>query len=288
MTANQIAYAKHLEESRHNRVSERHEHADVQTRRMGAETNWFAAQAKASNDSRVTDESIRHNRATEDYNRWQTQFTTAELTRHNQAMENVQYLNALESQRHNQEQERTQFYSANALREFQLNQSEALLRQAYTSERMAAAAELNAKFSGQQASASLKQAEASLRNAAVNETNARTRQNELAASIAMNSAQVGLGYSQLAESKRAHMQAEITQARNVTGTLSETRRHNEAMESINSSQAGTARMNAHTNQRNASTNSYNAKTQRGNAVTNAIGTAVNAVKVGAGFVALGG
>lgn len=250
MTANQIAYAKHLEESRHNRVSEVHEHQDVQTRKFVANTGWYSAKEQA-----------RHNMEQERVNWWDTKTRNAE------------------NERHNREDERTKLFSANALRDFQINQSEALLRQAATSERQAQVAEENAR---------------------TNARNAATRENELAASIRAVNKNVGLGYSQLQETSRhAKAQEYIDTGKALFGTA-ETIRHNMASESvaqrnsdINQQQVDVAKRNASVNERNAAsreeevqTGKYNAKSQRITAVSGAAANTANAIS--RGMVALRG
>lgn len=250
MTANQIAYAKHLEESRHNRVSEVHEHQDVQTRKRAAETGWYSAR-----------ETARHNVEQEKLNWWDKQTGHAE------------------TQRHNKEEERTKLFSANALRDFQINQSEALLRQAASSER---------------------QAQVSEENARTNALNARTRQNELAASIQAVNKNVGLGYSQLAESQRHNVKQEHTEVGKVLFPTVETIRHNQAVEEVSrrqadiaQQQADVAKRNATVNERNVAareaeveTGKYNAKSQRITAVSGAASNTANAIT--RGMVALRG
>lgn len=250
MTANQIAYAKHLEERRHNRVSERHEHQDVLTRRQVADTGWYSAR-----------EAARHNVEQEKINWWDKRTGHAE------------------TQRHNLEDERTKLFSANALRDYQINQSEALLRQAATSERQAQVAEENAR---------------------TNARNATTRESELAASIQAVNKNVGLGYSQLSEAIRHSKRQEYLDAGKTMFTTAETVRHNMATEDIsqrnadiNQQQVDVAKRNAAVNERNASsreqevkTGIYNSKSQRLTAVSGAATNTANAIT--RGMVALRG
>lgn len=197
MTANQIAFARHKEESRHNRVSERHEHRSIE--QQGARY--------------------------------------AEEARHNQETERVNWWSAQEQGRHNQATEATAQFSANALRDFQINQSEALLRQAGVAERRADIdyADLANKYRTSVANA---------RNAATNERNAATREAELRQSIVATNASIGLGYSQLAEQTRAAQAREAENYRSNVANLEELSRHNVATEEIGSTQAGAAETQA--------------------------------------------
>lgn len=91
MTSNQLEFAKIQETGRHNRVQEKHEHRDVESRartarasELQAQSSWFSAQeAKRHN---VEQEAVnwftgreqiselqRHNRATESLSKWQTE-----------------------------------------------------------------------------------------------------------------------------------------------------------------------------------------------------------------------
>lgn len=220
MTANQIAYAKHLEESRHNRVSERHEHQDVHTRRQQAQTGWYSAR---------------------------------ETARHNAEQERVNWWSAQEVGRHNLADERTKQFSANALRDFQLNQSEALLRQAGAAERQGDVAYENMLVNR--------------RNAATSEANTKLRSDELAASIAANNQKIALGYSELGELKRHQQETEYVNRGNTLFTLAEMTRHNQAQEAISSQSNAISAENAATNRRNATVNERNATTNEQNAET---------------------
>lgn len=231
MTANQIAYAKHREESRHNLVSERHEHQDVKSRRLTAEAAGRNALANSMNA-----ETNARNATT---NWWAAQ----------------------EQGRHNLETERISQYSADATRAFQLQQGEALLRQAAVSERQASVSEANSQSMA-------KQAEAAVRQAAIAAQNATTRENELAASIRANQRQVALGYAQLSENRR-HNQAyesEISRSNRVSEINTRTSIENQRL--YNEAMARSAARNATTNRINASTNRRQAAVSERNATVN--------------------
>lgn len=220
MTANQIALAKVREEGRHNRVSERHEHIDVRSRQRTALANSLNAETNARNATT---------------NWWAAQ----------------------ESARHNLATERVSEYSAKALRDYQLSQSEALLRQAAVGERQASVAERNAFSTERQAAVSERQvgvaekdlankyrssvanelnAQSSSRQAAVAEMLVGVRNREIAANLMMNQRQVALGYEQLAEQARHSKASErITDTHNLR-TRAETKRHNEAMEFVDTTE----------------------------------------------------
>lgn len=91
MTANQIAYNRHIEERRHNRVSERHEHYDTRSRRMQAEAassqaataekqvgvNWWLAQESKRASLAKEAETYRHNYQTEELDRYKSMTAAA-------------------------------------------------------------------------------------------------------------------------------------------------------------------------------------------------------------------
>lgn len=141
MTANQIAYAKHVEERRHNRVSETHEHLQAET----------SAKRQA--------EDARHNRATEAHNWWATSQTLGETQRHNQESEAISWWTNRatldESQRHNLATEGTARYSAEQTALFQRGQLQAQQRQAAVAERNASVNELNAQTRSNELAASI-------------------------------------------------------------------------------------------------------------------------------------
>lgn len=257
MTANQIEYAKHLETGRHNRVSERHEHQDVQSRRMTAEanqrnatTNWFAAQ-----------EQQRHNYNTESA----TFAANAEVERHNRESERLTGSQLSESVRHNRATERTALYGA-------VSQSNYWNRSIGAKLKEISVAERNADTNRMQAESSRVQARAAARNAA-------TRQSELAESIRRNSldysakmAQVNLGYGQLAETTRSNQARETENLRH--NVESEKVATSQAMSSAR--QADAAKQNAETGRTKANIDRYNATSNRINAYAN-VGRAAGSV-----------
>lgn len=85
MTTNQIAFNKHLEEKRHNRISEIHEHQDVQSRR----TTALAAQSQAATAASRLVEDSRANREKERVN-W---YNAQETARHNLRLEDLSQYN---------------------------------------------------------------------------------------------------------------------------------------------------------------------------------------------------
>lgn len=95
MTANQIKYNEYLENARHNRVSERHEHRQVGAQELQAQ----ASHMQALTAQATQEEQARHNVANENYNWWQG------------------FNSLIESKRHNQESERISQYSADTDRQ---------------------------------------------------------------------------------------------------------------------------------------------------------------------------
>lgn len=120
MTANQIAYNRHLEDKRNHLVLEQHS-------AMQAE----AAKSQADTAAKRAEEEGRHNKATETINWWSAQ----EVQRHNLAGESLEQGKLTETSRHNRASEQLaqkQFESTDRLNRAQ---SEAVLRQAAVSER---------------------------------------------------------------------------------------------------------------------------------------------------------
>lgn len=265
MTANQIAYAKHREEARHNRVSEAHEHRDVSSREQTAAANyWQAATASA----RATEEA-RHNKAVENQTAW---FNRAQIG---------------EQERANREKEQISWYSATSEDAYRRSTATSQMRQASVAERNATTQWMQLGNEEMKARASLLQAQASHRQAKV-------REDELSETIAQNARYLGLQYSQLAEAQRHNLASEgITSSYNA-GTLAESFRHNVESEKVAQSQAisasrqaAAASQNAYTASRNASVNERGATSReeevevaKRNATSNRINAVANAVRSG--------
>lgn len=284
MTANQINYAKLKEESRHNRVSERHEHQDVATRRYQASTAAFNAQ-----------ETQRHNQEQERVNWW----SARETQRHNQEQESANWFNirttTAETERHNRQTEDIQSRDVESQSQFRRDTAWAQLMQATQAGRAN-------EIAAQNAQTQKIRAESDRMNAETNRMNATTRQSELSASISAVRQNVGLGYSQLQESTRHNLANELetrvhnrnTEHEITTNnwlTRSEDQRHNLASESVAQQNADTNAMNARTNRTNAATNrkqadiaSRNATSNRITAVSKAFDSAVNVARTAGNFV----
>lgn len=268
MTANQIAYSKHLEEARHNRVSERHEHYDTRTRRMTAITG-----------AKSLEETQRHNTETERLNWW----TATESQRHNQEVERQNWWNmqttAAENRRHNTVTE--------AQRSLEIENDSQYKRDTAWAQQMQASAAMRRAETAQY------DAETSRMNAETNSRNATTRENELAASISAVRQNVGVQYANIAEQRR-HSQAvesetaqhnrtsEMLGVDQMWRTTEETVRHNQAMEKTNQYNAETNRMNADSSRiqaaaasQNASTNSKRVSVEARNATSNRINALSN-------------
>lgn len=111
MTSNQIAYAKHREEARHNRVQERHEHR---------QTDALASQAETA------------------------RMRAVEEGRHNLEQERTNWWSAQEQGRHNLRTEDINFMTGSSQVRYQGAMGVAALRNAASSERQAAVSERNA------------------------------------------------------------------------------------------------------------------------------------------------
>lgn len=268
MTANQIAYAKHREDVRHNRVSERHEHRDVQSRELQAKSAWSqagTAQIRAEEDAR-------HNRETESAQWWMNRATITE------------------QQRANQEKERISWYDAMSNDAYRRSTAQAQHRTVDVAERNALTAwhklgvdELNARTAAYKAEQTARTADAQAR---ANEI----RSAELAETIRQNKAWLGFNYANLSETGRTHRANESIQSAYNAAVTAESRRHNVESEKVATSQAisaakqaAAATQNAYTNSRNASSNQQNANTreaelevQRKNATSNRINAVANA------------
>lgn len=249
MTANQINLAKVREEARHNRVSERHEHEDVASRRLSANASYLTAQAQDRNATT---------------NWWA----------------------AKEQGRHNLETERVSAYSADALASFQLKQGEALLRQAAVAEREADTRVREALVKERQASVAERDLANRYRSSVAQQTqaevakqNTQIRRDELAASILANQRQVALGYSQLAESKR-HAQAvesETMRANMATEGINATR--NEIQSRYNRQMYSLGYMNATSQRTTAEAAKQQSTAAAKNATTNERSLNLNKLKV---------
>lgn len=193
MTANQIAFAKHLEEKRHNAETERQGKTDVQSRQISAAANWWQAQTASARQS----EDARHNAETERTN-W---FSTLEAQRANQEREAIQWwvnrATAGEAQRHNLETERlaqlnySETERSHRAQEALTSQSTRVAQQRadtdlwrYQREHERGLASI--QVANRNADASYLQAQAAWRNSGANYTNAQTRESELAESIRHN------------------------------------------------------------------------------------------------------
>lgn len=280
MTANQINYAKHKEEVRHNLISERHEHQDVQTRRQQARTAQFTAQ-----------ENQRHNQEQEAINWW----SNRETQRHNQEQEATNWFNVRtvtgETERHNRQTELLQQQNQESEMAYRRDSAWAQMIQASATGR---ANEIAAK----QAQIQENRAESERMNAETNRMNATTRQNELAASISAVRQNVGLGYAQISETTR-HNQAQeaetSTHNRNVeheTQTNNwllrvEDQRHNLATESVAQQNATSAASQAASAKKQADAASRNATSNRIVAVAKGFDTALNVAR-SAGQAVIGG
>lgn len=223
MTANQIAYARHLEERRHNVETESQGRRDVESRALTANASWWQAETAM----RSQQEGARHNREAEATN-W---FAALETQRANTEREAIQWwanrAQVEETQRHNRAAE-TETQRANIANETERRRanisSENISRTANSNNMWRYQRENERELAKipilqQQADSSAAQATAALKQAATAER------------------RVGYEYSSLAELMRHNLasEAELTRHNAYSEYLTanqqtETQRHNEMME----------------------------------------------------------
>lgn len=278
MTTNQLEFAKIQETGRHNRVTERHEHRDVESRRISA--NAAALQAATSQQSLA--ETRRHNVETENINWFTSRENVSELQRHNRASE--------------------------ALSAWQ-NQIDEQYKKDYigVQQRNAAVAERQANVSERNASTNWYNALTQARVAETQESNAYTNRLQHYESVRHNKASESLGYSQLSESVRHNQATEGIQSRQASvaernalvnwGNLLETRKQTQVSKQIanaKQSEAETASQRASDYSREVTTREqmvnlqqqelekdwYRAHTDRANAWTGGIRNISSAVESG--------
>lgn len=243
MTANQINFARHREDVRHNIHTERQKERDLAIGEANAVTNAFSART-----GRLThEEAARHNREQESINWFDTQGRLAETTRHNQASEELGWYqhqtNLQETTRHNLASESAAQVS-NAVRS----------READIKEKQAVAQENYWKDS---ARAALQQAENQSRQASVSERNLEIQRHQaesgrLSALASQSNAQAGFARAnaaaQSALAAQRSAEAAILNAqtrsnelaesiRKTDVTLEENRRHNVINESVDRAEA---------------------------------------------------
>lgn len=203
LTTQQVAYAKVLEERRHNREAER----------LTGQANQINQQ-QADTASRGQVEQGRHNVETERTNWWSAQ----------------------ETQRHNVQQEMLNAFQAQSTARLQSAQAEGVLRQAGVAERQATVSERNAELRANELAESIRHNQVyemeSQRHNQYQESIWTRQQNEAEranrASEGISRSQVGLGYAQLAESSRSNRVGEALRHQQI----SEMQRANQAQESI--------------------------------------------------------
>lgn len=103
MTANQINYARQREDARHNRVSERHEHGQLEV----AQRTVAAKELETEISKLRQQEEGRHNREQERINWWSTTENVAETQRHNKESENQGWANIDTQRRHTERSDTT-------------------------------------------------------------------------------------------------------------------------------------------------------------------------------------
>lgn len=217
MTANQIAYAKHLEDQRHNLVQEKHEHYSTRTARMAARAQRSQAGTAAARQR--------------------------EEARHNIEGERVNWWNAQEANRHNLASERLTQQQNVWEHAFKESQAEASLRQAAVSERQAAVSESNAETQRQLA--------------ATESSRVQLQHAYNMGQLSARSAELGFSYANLSELTRHNVEQESVGRTNATSqrisanasqtTAQAATRHAKVAErnaSVNEQNAATNRKNA--------------------------------------------
>lgn len=266
MTQNQIRYAEHLENQRHNKVSEAHEHYDV-----------------FSNKRKSADAAVRTAASKEEANRinW---FATKEQQRSNLAREEETFRSnrakELETSRSNLEREKISAVANEINRQHFVNQDEATFRRLDTewnqleNQRNLTAEQVrhNYALEGLTEMQHKETARANLANENISKSN------------------IGLGYSQLAEASRTHRVNEGISARAQASTqkLQEEQGRAVISQAMSASrQAGAAETSASARVvesgaavRQADVAELNATTNRKNATSNRITAISGAVRTG--------
>lgn len=210
MTANQINYAKHREEKRHNVISEAQKERDLAIGEKNAVTSFFNAETSRLGQQ----ETARANREKEAIN-W---FQSRETARHNQAQEqyNTDYL--YEVSRHNQASEElgqsqlSESIRHNSISEQLTSQQQAeLARHNLASEEETHRTNVRRENTEQQRVAS--SSYSSVISADAAKLNAETRVRELAESERHNRSQEAINYAQVSQSAR-QASAALQQAAN--------------------------------------------------------------------------
>lgn len=230
MTANQINFARHKEDSRHNRATEEAKLRDIAI----GERQAYASELQAQTAAKRQLEDVRHNTESERINWFNTLQTTSEARRHNQEQEQISWFSAQAQDRHNYESRQIASRQAEASSLQARTAWEALGIQrlnATTASRQATVAEQQAAVSRRLATVQERQATVAERNASVNEYAAQT--GRISASAAQTSASAAY-QNALASQRQSEIRAgELAESiRRNTIQLAETQRHNEELESI--------------------------------------------------------
>lgn len=263
MTANQINYARHKEDVRHNRQTELQKDRDLAI----GERQAVASELQASTAARRQLEDARHNQETERVNWFSTLQQTSETQRHNREQEQIQWFTAQAKDRHDTESRaiqsrqaavaeagiRAQYEALGIQRLDALNRS----RQAVASERQAAVSERQLAINARHATTAERTATVAERNAAVNEYAAKT--GRLSAQAAQTSAAAAY-QNAIASQQQARVagvnavtrQGELAESiRRNSIQLAETQRHNQELEHISSQQVDVSKRQAFAAERQA-------------------------------------
>lgn len=212
MTANQINYAKVLEDTRHNKVTETQKLQELGVLDRQATT----AERQAAVAELRQREDQRHNQQQEAINWWQATEPLKETARHNRVVE---------------EQNASQIAS-----QIQLNaaQSEATLRQAGAAEKRAGADVTRAYAALQSAGASQLGAQASMLGASASQAQVMVRESELAEAIRKNmAAQEEINrHNRILESQQSYQNVSGRIAANAQASQADTAKHRATSERI--------------------------------------------------------
>lgn len=289
MTANQINFAKHKEDSRHNRATEEAKLRDIAI----GERQAYASEMQARTASQRQAEDARHNRESERINWFSTLQTTSEAQRHNREQEQIQWFSAQSQDRHNLESRQiaSRQAEASALQARTAWESLGIQRfNAATAARQATVAEQQTAVSRRLATVQERQATVAERNASVNEYAAQT--GRLSASAAQTSASAAYANA-LASQRQAEIRAgELGESiRRNTIQLAETQRHNQELESIErdraasyAEQAAASTSQAQSASKRAQNDTYRTKLETADTVISGVNAASNLASSIAGIV----
>lgn len=287
MTANQINYAKHREDVRHNLRSEQQKDRDLAIGEKNAVTNAYSAETGRLSHY----ETARHNREQESIN-W---FQSRETARHNVVSESQFATQLAETQRHNVASEQLQSRQT-AVQESQL--SESIRHNSSVERETSRHNKVSELLSAGDVTTKRKQQEESVRhNMRTEEQKSLELSNQRRYQDVTGQASLITAQAKLESARQQGIANEIRSgelAENIRRnslTLAETSRHNLRTEAIGVREAATSRLNAETRegelqvssrradtaQQEADTKQYEAQTKRGSAIEQGVNRSINTV-----------